>query len=173
MEDASNTVQILVACAMHGIRFSSIIYLRWGGTKETGSQMKVCAMYIIRFTWMNCLWLGNTKERSARLRCVRCMTCGSPGWTVCVETREQKRFNVTNTINIARLKFKDYNAQIHTLHAASFLKWDQPLTSHAWVWHNNFQLLCHMIFQYEVWHFLRHFHSTVPAGSDNHTMDLS
>ena len=28
MEDASNTVQILVACAMQGIRFSSINYLR-------------------------------------------------------------------------------------------------------------------------------------------------
>ena len=63
MEDASNTVQILVACAMQGIRIGSINWLRLGGTKEMGSQMKVRAMYNIRFTRMNRLWLGNTKER--------------------------------------------------------------------------------------------------------------
>ena len=68
MEDASNTVQILVACAMQGIRFSSINCLRWGGTKETGSQMKVCAIYSIRFTRMNCLWLGNTKETVSQIK---------------------------------------------------------------------------------------------------------
>ena len=68
MTDASNTVQILVACAMQGIRFSSINYLRWGGTKETGSQMKVCAIYNIRFTRMNCLWLGNTKETVSQIK---------------------------------------------------------------------------------------------------------
>ena len=68
MEDASNTVQILVACAMQGIRFSSINYLRWGGTKETGSQMKVCAMYNILFTRMNCLWLGSTKEMASQIK---------------------------------------------------------------------------------------------------------
>ena len=61
MTDASNTVQILVACVMRGIWFSSINCLWWGGTKETGSQMKVCAIYNIRFTRMNCLWLANTK----------------------------------------------------------------------------------------------------------------
>jgi len=33
MEDASNTVQILVTCALQGIRFSSINCLWWGGTK--------------------------------------------------------------------------------------------------------------------------------------------
>ena len=60
--DASNTVQILVACAMQGIRFSSINYLQWGGTKETGSQMNVCAIYSIWFTRMNCVWLGNSME---------------------------------------------------------------------------------------------------------------
>ena len=68
MEDASNTVQILVACAMQGIRFISINHLRWGGTKETGSQMKVCAIYSIRFTRMNCLWLGNTKEMVSQIK---------------------------------------------------------------------------------------------------------
>ena len=62
MTDAPNTVQILVACAMQGIWFSSINCLWWGGTKEMGSQMKVCAIYIIRFTRMNCVWLGNTME---------------------------------------------------------------------------------------------------------------
>ena len=68
MTDASNTVQILVACAMQGIRFSSINCLRWGGTKEMGSQMKVCAIYSIRFTRMNCLWLGNTKETVSQIK---------------------------------------------------------------------------------------------------------
>ena len=62
MTDASNTVRILVACAMQGIWFNSINYFRRARTKETGSQMKVCAIYNIRFTRMNYLWLGNTKE---------------------------------------------------------------------------------------------------------------
>ena len=66
MEDSSNMV--LVACVMHGIRFSSINCLRWGGTKETGSQMKACAIYIIQFTWMNYLWLGNTKETVSQIK---------------------------------------------------------------------------------------------------------
>ena len=68
MTDGSNTVQILVACAMQGIRFSSINCLRWGRTKETGSQMKVCAIYVIQFTRMNCLWLGNTKETVSQIK---------------------------------------------------------------------------------------------------------
>ena len=71
MEDASNMVQILVACAMQGIWFSSMNYLRWGRTKETGSQMKACAIYIIRFTRMNCLWLGKrTKMVQYNKMCV-------------------------------------------------------------------------------------------------------
>ena len=71
MEDASNTVQILVACAMQGIRFSSINCLWWGGKKETVGQMKVCAMYSIRFTRMNCLWLGKrTKTVQYNKMCV-------------------------------------------------------------------------------------------------------
>ena len=98
MEDASNTVQILVACAMQGIRFSSINCLRWGGTKETGSQMKACAIHNIRFTRMNCLWLGNTKEtvsqmkvcaiygmRFTRMNCLRWdMRTEMFKWTRCV-----------------------------------------------------------------------------------------
>ena len=68
MEGASNMVQILVVCAMQGIRSSSINYLRWGGTKETGSQMKVCALYSIQFTRMNCLWLVNTKETVSQIK---------------------------------------------------------------------------------------------------------
>ena len=55
MEDASNTVQILVVCAMQGIQFSSINYLQRGGTKETGNKVEMCAIYSIRFTRMNCL----------------------------------------------------------------------------------------------------------------------
>ena len=68
MTDASNTVQVLVACVMKGIRFSSINHFRWGGTKEMGSQMKVCAMYSIRFTRMNYLWLGNTMETVSQIK---------------------------------------------------------------------------------------------------------
>lgn len=62
---------------MQGIRFSSINRLRSGGTKETGSQMKVCAMYNIRFTQMNCLWLGNTKETVSQIKgvCDTRMNC--------------------------------------------------------------------------------------------------
>ena len=62
MTNASDMVQYLVACAMQGIRFSSINCLGWGGTKEMRSQMKACAIYNIRFTRMNCVWLGNTME---------------------------------------------------------------------------------------------------------------
>ena len=173
MEDAPNTVQILVARAIQGIRFGPMNCLRWGGTKEAGSLMKACAVWNIQFTRMNYLWLGNTKEMVSEIKVCAMYDMRFTRWTVCVETREQKRFNITNSINIARFKYKDYNAQIHTLHAASFLKWDQPLTSHVWVWHNNFQLLCHMLYQYEVRHFWRHFHSTVPADSDNLTIYLS
>ena len=68
MKDASNTFQIFVACAMKGIWFSSINCLRWGGTKETDSQMKACAIHSIRFTRMNCLWLGNTKEMVSQIK---------------------------------------------------------------------------------------------------------
>ena len=98
MEDASNTVQILVACVMQGIRFSSINCLRWGGTKETGSQMKVCdiehmvhsdELFVIRQHKRNgqpdqCVCdvqhtvhsdelfvITQYKKRSARSRCVR------------------------------------------------------------------------------------------------------
>ena len=39
-----------------------------GGTKETGSQMKVCAIYNIRFTRTNCFWLGNTKETVSQIK---------------------------------------------------------------------------------------------------------
>ena len=59
-------------CIKHGSYFSCVCdaghtvqpinCLRWGGTKEMGSQMKVCAIYNIRFTRMNCVWLGNSME---------------------------------------------------------------------------------------------------------------
>ena len=66
--DASNTVQFLVACAMKGIRFSLVNCLRWGGIKDTGSQMKACAIHSIWFTRMNYLWLGNTKETVSQIK---------------------------------------------------------------------------------------------------------
>ena len=85
--DEWHTVQVLVACAMKGIRFSSINCLRWGGTKETGSQMKACVIHSIRFTRMKCLWLGNTKETVSQIKVCAYAACDSLGWTVCVETR--------------------------------------------------------------------------------------
>ena len=99
MKGAPNTVQILVACAMRGIRFSSINCLPWAGTKETGSQMNACAIHSIQFTRMNCLWLGNTKEtvrqikvyvvegiRFRRINCLRLgniTEMGQPDQSVC------------------------------------------------------------------------------------------
>ena len=68
MIDASNTVQVLVTCAMKGIQFSSMDYLQWGGTKETGSHMEACAIHSIQFTRMNCLWLDNTKEIDSQIK---------------------------------------------------------------------------------------------------------
>ena len=71
MADTLNTVQILVACAMKGIRFSSMNCLRWGGTKETGSQMEACAIHSIRFTRMNCLrWDMRTETVQLNKMCV-------------------------------------------------------------------------------------------------------
>ena len=87
MTDTSNTVQILVACVMRGIRLSWIKYFWWGRTKETSSQMKACAIYGLRFTRMNCLWLGNTKEivshikvcviEGIRFRRINCLRLGN------------------------------------------------------------------------------------------------
>ena len=68
MMDASNMVQIFVACAIQGIRFSSINCLRWWGTKEMGCQMKACAMCSIRFTRMNSLWWGGTTETGSQMK---------------------------------------------------------------------------------------------------------
>ena len=137
-----------------------------GGTTEMGSQMKVCVIYSIRFTWMNCLRLMNSSLMGYLVRSVCVMICSVCRTSIlCVQKNNiyilvtwhdcntklniQLRY-ITNTINIARYKFKDYNAQIRTLQTSIFLQRDQPLTSHVWVWHNDFQLLCHMLFQYEV-----------------------
>ena len=51
-----------------GIRLSEINRLKWGATKETGSQVKACAIYGIQFTRMNCLWLSNTKETVSQIK---------------------------------------------------------------------------------------------------------
>ena len=87
LADTSNTVLILLTCAMRGIWFIPMNCLRWGRPTETGSQMKVCAIYSIQFTRMNCLWLGGTKETVSQKR--------SSEWTVCIEPREHKWFNLT------------------------------------------------------------------------------
>src|SRR6266516_3583215 len=58
MTDASNTVQILVACAMQGIRLTQMNCLLLGKATETVSQIKVCVIYGIRFSQMNYFRLG-------------------------------------------------------------------------------------------------------------------
>ena len=79
MADASNMVQVLFACAMKGIRFSSMNCLRRGGTKETGSQMKACdtqhtvhsdELFVIR---------QHKRNGQPDQRCVRYTACGSLG----------------------------------------------------------------------------------------------
>jgi hypothetical protein len=68
MAVTSNTVQIRVACAMHGIRLIEQNCLRWGRTTETGSHMRVCAIYGIQFTRMNYVWLANTIETVSQIK---------------------------------------------------------------------------------------------------------
>ena len=62
MTDASNTVQILVACAKQGIRLIQTNCLRLDRTKEMGSHINACAIYGIRFAPMNYLLLGKATE---------------------------------------------------------------------------------------------------------------
>ena len=103
MTDALNTVQILVACAMQGIWFSSINCLRWGGTEETGSQMKVCAIYNIWFTRINCLWLGNIKEMVIQIK-----VCAIYGirftWMNCLLWAKRRKMVQFNKICVIRGK---------------------------------------------------------------------
>ena len=60
MEDASNTVQILVACAMQGIWLIQTNCLRLDRTTKTGSHINVCVIYGIQFAPMNGLLLGKS-----------------------------------------------------------------------------------------------------------------
>ena len=62
MAEPSNMVQILVACAMTGIRLIHSNCLRWGRTTETGSHYNVCAMQDTRLIYSNCLRWGRTTE---------------------------------------------------------------------------------------------------------------
>ena len=68
MEDASNTGQIWVVCAMRGIRFSSINCLQWGRRTEMGRQIKACAIYGIQFSRINCLWWGRTTKTGSQMK---------------------------------------------------------------------------------------------------------
>ena len=68
MTDASNTVQILVACAMQGIRLIQTNCLRLDRTTETGSHINVCVIYGIRFALMNCLLLGKATETVSQIK---------------------------------------------------------------------------------------------------------
>ena len=67
MDDTSNTIQILVACAMRGIRLISMNCLRWDQTTETGSQIKVCTIYGIQFTLKNRLRLWHRTQFRRRV----------------------------------------------------------------------------------------------------------
>ena len=64
---ASNTVQVLVACAMKGIRLIHSNCLRWGRTTETGSHNNVCAMQDTRLIHSNCLRWGRTTEMGSHI----------------------------------------------------------------------------------------------------------
>ena len=175
--------------------------LRWGGTKETGSQMKVCAIYNIRFTQMNCLWLGNTKETVSQIKvCViyimqfTRMNCLR--WDKRTETVSQIKVCAMYDMRFTRMNCLRWDKRTETVQCNKYHKYCkvkiqrlQRPNSHSanivisekgsdadkscMVWHNDFQLLCHMLFQYKVSHFWRHFHSAVPAASDNYTIDLS
>ena len=68
MTDASNTVQILVACAKQGIWLIQTNCLRLDRTTETGSHINVCAIYDIRFAPMNCVLLGNATETVSQIK---------------------------------------------------------------------------------------------------------
>ena len=46
-----------------------------------------------------------------------------------------------------------------------FLQRGQPLRSHVWCWHDDFQLLCHLKFQIEIQHFWSLLHSATGAGA--------
>src|SRR5215216_5102020 len=67
MEDASNTVQILVACAKQGIRLIQTNCLQLDKTTETGSHINVCVIYGIQFAPMNCLLLENAREMVSQI----------------------------------------------------------------------------------------------------------
>ena len=59
MAEPSNTVKILVACAMQGTQLIHSNCLWWGRTIEMGSHINVCAIYGIQFAPMNRLLLGS------------------------------------------------------------------------------------------------------------------
>ena len=105
MEDASNMVQILVACAMQGIRFNSMNCLRWGGTKKGQPDEGVCDVQ--HTVHLDELFVIRQHKRHGQpdQRCVRYTTCGSLGWTVCVETWEQKWFKWTRCVWYAANRF--------------------------------------------------------------------
>ena len=51
-----------------------------------------------------------------------------------------------------------------------FLQRGQPVRSHVWGWHDDFQLLYHLKFQNEIQHFWRLLHSATGAGADQQTI---
>ena len=62
MAEPSNTVQILVACAMQDTRLIHSNCLRGGRTTETGSHNNVCAMQDTRLINLNGLRWGRTTK---------------------------------------------------------------------------------------------------------------
>ena len=68
MAEPSNTVQILVACAMQGIWLIQTNCLQLDRTIETGSHINVCAIYGIQFAPMNCLLLGKATETDSQIK---------------------------------------------------------------------------------------------------------
>ena len=74
MADTSNAVQILVACAMLGIRLIHTNYLRLDRTIEMGSNINVRAIYGIQFAPMNYLLLAKATKMVSQIKV--CMMYG-------------------------------------------------------------------------------------------------
>ena len=107
--EPSNTVQILVACAMQGTRLVHSNCLRWGRTTETGSHINVCAIYGIQFALMNCLLLGSATETVRHIKV--CVIYG-------IRFTRTNYFRLGNTTEMVQLN--------------KMCKWYAAYSSHGW-----------------------------------------
>ena len=94
MAEPSNTVQILVACAMQDTRLIHSKCVRWGRTTETGSHNNVCAMQGTRLIHSNCLQWGRTTEMGS---CIN--VCAIYG----IQLTQMNYFRLGNTTEMVQL----------------------------------------------------------------------